>query len=336
MERDSYSYLRSEFRGAAKFACHDCHYYVFHQEAAMLAHCRKYKHGRVKDGAVTLEMFIAEQPALTRTVTVTLGYLCWNTQQASAEGAEALVGEAARLRQLGFRANIVIFDNGSRDNTFQAIREVTGQEKHVYLDRSPANLGISRGRNCILDISSHLESDYLMFMDGDIEIVPLSAYTMYRYMECHPQLGCIGAYSSNYTKNRKLAAQSLYEIPEDRVRKDIKIAWTQYGLFRGAMLNQGVRFDEDGPFGAPGWGFEDDDFYYQMVEKGWESRYFGNMCYLHRNIRSSWPNLEADGVHVPTMFKKRKEYLLKKWKTRDMPHAMLRAIEGQHCPERMF
>ncbi len=332
MDRDSYNYRRSEFRGAIKFSCLDCPFYVFHQEAAALSHCRRYRHGVVKEGSVPIEQFIQEQPRVEKDVTVTLGYLCWNTRRASVEGSLALMEEADRLRQLGIKANVAIFDNGSQDGTLKGIRDVVGREKHVYLDGASANLGISVGRNAVLDMAVGLDSTFVMFMDGDIEIVPLSAYVMYRYMECHQDLGCIGAYSSSYTRDRKHATQRLYEIPENRVKGNIKIAWTQYGLFRCAMFQQGIRFDEHGPFGLPGWGFEDDDFYYQMVEKGWESKYFGGMCYLHRNIRSSWPNLEAAGVHVPTMFKKRKEYLLRKWQTKALPSGILKAIEAQHCP----
>jgi hypothetical protein len=335
-ELDKVTFRTCQTLGAVKYACHDCNYEVFHREAVMVAHCRLKEHGIEKNGHMTIDKFIEiEAPLPPLGVIITLSFICWNTRQASFEGFLALLAEADRLRQLGCICHIVVVDNGSDDGTGKQLKETLAllpSAKHVYIEVNRANLGISIGRNQIIDWAMELHSDYLMFMDGDIEIVPLSSYVMARYLESQTKAGCIGAYSANYTADRAKAADHLYEIPESRVRKDIPVAWTQYGMFNCKMFQQGIYFDTRGPFGEPGWGFEDDDIFYQMEEKGWENRYFNGMCYLHRNIRSSFPNLISTGVDLKAMFNKRKEFLVKKWLKKGYDPAKLGIVAAQNLP----
>ncbi len=331
---DSFQFDRANWHGVPMFTCQVCQINIFHYEAQMLEHCRKMDHGRVRNGNLTIEQFIEREDAsLYAGVIITLGYICWNTKEASVEGALALAEEAIRLRQLGIEAKVIILDNGSRDGTAEALNVALGHNTNCIILSRDENQGISKGRNIIIDVARTFNPTYHLMLDGDIEVVPLSVYQMMRYLECHKDYGCIGAYSSNYSKERDHVAKNLYEIPEGRVKGDIKIAWTQYGLFRAIMFEQGIRFDESGPFGEPGWGFEDDDFFYQMIMQGWESKYFGGMCYLHRNIRSSWPNLRAEGVDIDSMFKKRKEYLINKWRKCEPNSAILQGVAGQHPPK---
>ena len=65
------------------------------------------------------------------------------------------------------------------------------------------------------------------------------------------------------------------------------VAWTQYGLFRRAIFDAGVRFDETTPFDGAGWGFEDNDLAFQMDLRGYVNQRFFGMTYLHRDVRSS-------------------------------------------------
>lgn len=330
---DTFTFETSLWRNLTKYQCLDCNWYVFRNEPQMWNHCRKTGHGLVKNGLMTIEEYIEthrNEPPVG--VTVTLGYLCWNTVQASAEGAVALVREADRLRQLGCHAQVVILDNGSDDDTYWAIKKAVEGVDSVTVLRNLKNEGISRGRNFIIEVARTIDTDFLMLMDGDIEIVPLSSYVMARYLGCHPEVGCIGAYSANYTKDRTLAASKLIEIPESRVKDDVQCAWTQYGMFRGTMFEQGIRFNQAGAFGEPGWGFEDDDLFFQMMQKGWRNRYFSGMRYLHRNIRSSFPNLQKQGIDLETMFKKRQQYLVSTWSQLGLDSRILKRIEAQRLP----
>ena len=340
--RNIYRYATSTWSGVERYSCLDCAFDVLKNETAMMDHCKRFGHGRDTYFGMTDAEWEATQTDGPKGNNILLAELCWNTRDASAEAALALVQESRRLHSLGNMGSVIITDNGSQDGTMEAIERTLFSSEHppnparTDIIKNPSNLGISRARNQIIDfmLNSYRDFGYILFTDGDIEVVPYSSYVMLKYLECHPTLGVIGAYSSDYTTERVKAVGRFLEIQESRVRDDIKVAWTQYGLFRSDMFRQGLRFDEEGPFGEPGWGFEDDDFYFQMREKGWGNKYFGGMTYLHRNIRSSWPNMEADGLNPVAIFHKRKEYLVQKWRKRGLDPAILRAVEAQQPPRR--
>jgi len=333
-ELDTYEWEEAEVYGEQRYKCHDCPFTIFNKPLVMEEHCRRNGHGIVPYGGLTLESYVETTPhKLTYSVNITLGYLCWNTAQISAEGVAALVRESERLGKLGCNVQIVILDNGSTDDTFHKTHKSLGTHP-AELIRNVRNFGISPARNQILDAALDRGSHYVLLMDGDIEVVPLSVFQMVRYLECHPTLGCIGAYSSNCTPDRLRTTAALYEIPESRVKHDIRCAWTQYGLFRCKMFQHGmIRFDEDGPFGEPGWGYEDDDLYWQMQSLGWGNKYFSGMTYLHRAIHSSFKLLKKDGVSLEKMFQRRKEYLLTKLRKRGVDESVLQGIEAQSLPK---
>jgi glycosyltransferase involved in cell wall biosynthesis len=315
------------------FKCVDCAY-DSQLESNMIVHCKTRQHG-VVGPSVAIDAYIESQKAEgPKSVIITLGYLCWNTRAISVEGVLALKEEADRLRSMGNIPFICVIDNGSTDGTYDAILAAFGGQlpPEVFLSRLPENRGISHARNHIIRFALACGSKYTLFMDGDIEVVPLSTYTMMRYLECHARVGVIGAYSSNCSEHRNFCAKVLTEIPESRIHVDIRVAWTQYGLFRTALFEKGVEFDESGPFGQPGWGYEDDDLHYQIVRAGYENRYFGGMCYLHRALHSSWGSLKRDGVDLEKMFTARKDYLLQKWRKLGADAGILKLVEAQRLP----
>jgi hypothetical protein len=341
---DSYDWEEYSVYGTVKLSCLDCQFEVLVSAAddivgvrgLMDSHCRRNRHGIVKNGAISVSKYIQEQAQEPpKGVIITLGYLCWNTAVVSSEGVVGLLREAERIRQLGCSAHIVIVDNGSTDDTYDLIRkELDTDDTGVEVIRNMRNFGISAARNQLIDAAQDRRSDYLLSMDGDIEVVPLSTYVMLRYLECHRGLGCIGAYSANCTPDRARSSKALYEIPESRVKNDIPCAWTQYGLFRCSMFkNSLIRFDEGGPFGEPGWGFEDNDVCWQMESLGYGNKYFAGMTYLHRNIRSSFPNLKAAGVDIAKEFGRRKDYLLNKWRRKGTSPDRLQFIQAQGLPQ---
>jgi hypothetical protein len=93
------------------------------------------------------------------------------------------------------------------------------------------------------------------------------------------------------------------------------VAWTQYGLFRRAVFEDGVRFDDSAPFDRVGWGFEDNDLAFQMDLKGYLSQRFFGMVYLHRAARSSMRIMRDQGIDPVPLYARRKEYVIRKWAT---------------------
>ncbi|MFL5238330.1 MAG: glycosyltransferase [Rhizomicrobium sp.] len=246
---------------------------------------------------------------------VVLGLLSWNTRAIVLDSVRAYLREAHMLARLGHSATVCICDNGSVDGTPQALEALAASGAaplHLILNRQ--NRGNSVARNQIIDYVLDSGADYVLFMDGDIEIVPFSSFAMLRYMEnCGSQLGCIGADFNNQSPVRDRVTPYVYSIAPERVRDFELLAWTQYGLFRREVFLDGVRFDETAPFDGPGWGFEDNDLAFQMKMRGYRNQYFSGMVYLHRAARSSVRVMRQQGIEPQSLFEQRKAYVLAKW-----------------------
>ena len=246
---------------------------------------------------------------------VVLALLTWNTAAASLESLAAHVREAKILQRLGHDGRICVVDNGSVDGTAEELRKLEGKldvPHRFYFN--PANTGNSHARNQIIDHMLECGADYLVFVDGDIEVVPFSIFVMLRYMQsCGRSLGCFGAYSFSCSPDRSQATPAMYSLANCALHSSDTLAWTQYGIFRRELFEAGVRFDESGPFGEPGHGLEDVDLAFQINERGYLNRYFSGICYLHRNISSSVGILSGQGLEPTERYYRRKEHLIRKW-----------------------
>ncbi len=246
---------------------------------------------------------------------ILLALLTWNTRDISIDSVRAYVREADMLRRLGHSPFICVCDNGSTDGTADALRSL---KKEIHVPHrfifNRRNRGNSRARNQIIDCMLQGNADYLLFMDGDIEIVPFSSFAMMRYMENNGhRLGCIGADSAGQSNRREAASQYFYNI--QRVDTLNLVAWTQYGMFRREVFEDGVRFDENSPFDGVGWGFEDNDLAFQMEMKGYINQRFFGMTYLHRDARSSIRIMRKLGVDAHLLCQQRQEYVINKWES---------------------
>jgi|GEM_PF-1486580 len=246
---------------------------------------------------------------------VVLALLTWNTRDVSVDSLRAHLREARMLRRLGQQPFLCVCDNGSTDGTPEAIRgledEVDVPHRFTFNER---NLGNSIARNQIVDYARGVDADYILFVDGDIEVVPFSSFAMLRYLENNGhRLGCIGADSVGQTPFRERATPAFYAVDGARIETTSLVAWTQYGLFRADMFRDGVRFDETEPFNQAGWGFEDNDLAFQMETKGYLNQRFFGMTYLHRNARSSIRIMREQGIDAASLYARRKKYVIEKW-----------------------
>jgi glycosyltransferase involved in cell wall biosynthesis len=248
---------------------------------------------------------------------VVLGMLTWNTRDVSVDSVRAYIREAQMLRRLGHEPLLCICDNGSNDGTAEALRALEVEMSSLGLAHrvilNPTNRGSSIARNQIIDHLHECNADYLLFMDGDIEVVPFSSFAMLRYMEnCGHALGCIGADSASQTPLRERASPLLYSIDEPLETTNL-VAWTQYGMFRRAIFDEGIRFEESAPFDGPGWGFEDNDLAFQMAMHGYLNQRFFGMTYLHRDVHSSVRIMRQQGIDAAAIYARRKQYVIGKW-----------------------
>lgn len=245
-----------------------------------------------------------------------LALLTWNTRAISVESVRAYMSEAHMMQRLGTEVLICVVDNGSTDGTPNALRELESEMAGIpyRLILNSSNLGNSIARNQIIDVMMDWDADYVLFMDGDIEIVPFSSFAMLRYMENQGHsLGCLGADSRWQTPDRRRVSPYWFSVDNAVVHTANLVAWTQYGMFRRAVFNEGVRFDVNTPFNEPGWGFEDNDLAFQMEVKGFLNQYFSGMTYLHRALHSSISILRANGYDPVALTTRRQQYVINKW-----------------------
>jgi SAM-dependent methyltransferase len=284
------------------------------QDPGLYRNAAPYPHATIS------RVFVKDQPVVAKQKRVLLALLSWNTHSITKESLHAYILEAEMLERLGVLPFICVCDNGSQDGTAQELRRLeTGLRVPHRFIYNAENRGNCTARNQIIDYARNLEADYLLFMDGDIEIVPFSSFAMMRYLEGHgSSVGCVGADSAGHAASREQTTPYLYTLRSFRVQATNLVAWTQYGMFRREVFDAGVRFDEQPPFNGPGWGFEDNDLAFQIAVRGFENHRFFGMVYLHRSAHSSIRNLRRQAIDVRGLCEQRKQYVLRKWKSTEL------------------
>ncbi len=305
-------YATRKIRGQEQYSCFECNYDTSNIRR-IEEHIRKHPQLFDPRDQLTAGEWIASQendPDAVRGRKVALCLLTWNHNHIISDQLSAHCQEMLRLRKLGNEAMVIVCDNGSTDGTAEFLQKTASSEAVIL---NPRNFGISVARNQMITHALRHDCDYILFVDGDIEVIPFSSYALMRHLEAKDDVGCMGFWSSSYTEDRARASGHCYSIPDRRIHDDTHTAWTQYGLFRADMFRSGIWFEETGPFGGPGWGLEDDDLYFQMAQEEWRNLYCKGYVYLHRRIRSSVSNLAKAGMDPKLMFHARKAFLQQKW-----------------------
>jgi glycosyltransferase involved in cell wall biosynthesis len=263
---------------------------------------------------------------------LTIGILCYETKEETLRCFRALITEVKRLAWDN-PPNLVIVDNG-KDGTLKAMLDMTELDKglcvfgKVHTHNPPNNWGQGYGRNTIIGSARYdQDADYILFMDGDIQIVPGSIEQMLNYLETHPKVGCFSPHPVRQTRNSEAATPFM--IGYEFILNDIRSACTGYAMYSIHPFKGGIRFETEGPFYGPGWGLEDDDMYLQLTTAGWKVDFFVGIVYLQTKPRSSWASIQAEGVDVRAKFEERKEFFLNKWKTKGVSPSILLTVQGQ-------
>lgn len=82
---------------------------------------------------------------------------------------------------------VLVWDNGSRDETLAAVKEAFPDALTYY---SKSNLGVAGGRNASAKIAvDELGATHLLFLDNDILVEPGFVRALYEPFESDPQLG---------------------------------------------------------------------------------------------------------------------------------------------------
>jgi GT2 family glycosyltransferase len=107
--------------------------------------------------------------------------LTYNQQNKTLECLSTLLGGQ------DFPFKVLVWDNGSRDETLVAVKETFPDVLTYY---SKSNLGVARARNASARMAIHeLEATHLLFLDNDILVEPGFVRALYEPFESDPQLG---------------------------------------------------------------------------------------------------------------------------------------------------
>lgn len=207
---------------------------------------------------------------------------------------------------------VFVSDNGSTDGSKEYFHELKDKEPRLGLIDLPKNSGPSVGRNVGISVT---EADAIFLIDGDILYVPGTIKEYAMILEKYPDAFCVGQNSyenvAQYGHNGTLnPIEADMQMSEDYVISDwFPMAWTQYGLFRADLLKK-YMFVEEGAFGEPGYGLEDDWYFHQMKELGYVSLAVDKPLYYHEAHTGIKELMKAD---LSLKLKERKKAFQKRW-----------------------
>lgn len=154
---------------------------------------------------------------------------------------------------------IIVVDNGSQDDTAQWLAEQKGLTAIIR-----ENLGAGPGRNAGLGAAG--EFDFVLMLDGGIRPLRGGVAQMLDYLRRTPEADVIGVEIADFETDREKAWRRWPE-PIAAAYHNKCLSHTAYALCRARAWDD-LRFCEEGPFGEPGWGADDDEMAYQWTEAG--------------------------------------------------------------------
>lgn len=161
---------------------------------------------------------------------------------------------------------VIVVSNGSQDGTNEWLQEVDEPRlTAVYRE----NLGAGPGRNAGLAEWDKNPTPYVLMVDGGI-MPPYNGVKYHKdYLTRHPEVDIISPeVNSAFTTDLQEATLIMTgPIPDDSIFRQGMLSGTAYCLTRARVWD--VRFCEEGPFGEPGWGADDNDMQYRWNEKGY-------------------------------------------------------------------
>ena len=157
---------------------------------------------------------------------------------------------------------VIVVNNGSRDET----REVLEANAHPRLEViHRENNGAGPGRNAGLDLWAE-RTPYTLMVDGGI-LPPINGVHLLKtYLVHHPEAYIISPeVATCFTTDWNEATQVVNDSIPDLTFWQRCLSSTAYCLCRASAWD-GLRFSEDGPYGEPGWGVDDNDMAYRWNE----------------------------------------------------------------------
>ena len=192
-------------------------------------------------------------------------------------------------------SEIVVVNNGSIDGTKKWLETVSGV---TVINRE--NEGAGPGRNSGLDAAGAF--DYVLMVDGGIRPLRGSVRHMLDYLQAHPGVDAISpevatCFSTDIDKAHRRMPEP---IDEKTCFPQRMLSSTAYALCNSRAW-EGLRFSEEGPFGEPGWGVDDNEMALRWDEAGILHHDFSGVL-LYRRASGSWARLYRETGIYPNQY----------------------------------
>lgn len=206
-------------------------------------------------------------------------------------------------------SEIIVVNNGSVDGTREWLNT---QNDLTIVNRD--NKGAGPGRNAGLDAAGSF--DYVLMLDGGIRPLRGGTQRMLDYLERRQDADVIGVEIPHFeTDYDKAWRRWPRPITDSDIYVNSRLSHTAYCLSR-AKAWDGLRFCEDGPFGEPGWGADDDEMAYQWNEVGISVHVVTNIHPYRRGSGSFRRLFLETGIwpdQYGSVYEKRLVYLQQNW-----------------------
>lgn len=164
---------------------------------------------------------------------------------------------------------IIIVDNGSDDGSAPWLFEKMEELRELKVIFNMTNTGISRGKNMGINKS---QGEYLILLDCDVIPVPNSLKLMIGYLDKFEDVNALGMYPNKWSNQKNTDSIKYYETWCQTLFdvQPYRAACLYYGIYRRKLFDEGLRLNESGVFGRPGYGWEDHDFFMRLKKMGYE------------------------------------------------------------------
>ena len=110
---------------------------------------------------------------------------------------------------------IILCDDGSKDNTYEVALQNKRQHENIILLRNEQNLGLNTTLNKCLNIA---KSEYIARMDGDDISLPTRFEKQVRFLDEHPDFALVSCPMSLFDENGEWGKTRLKAYPS---KKDV-------------------------------------------------------------------------------------------------------------------
>lgn len=212
-------------------------------------------------------------------------------------------------------SEVIVVNQGSKDGTadWLALRQAQG-EPIIAVNKENDGAGPGRNRG----IEAAWPFDYALFLDGGMRPLLPGVRPMLDFLLRRQDVDVLGLAWHDLETDVELAWRRwpFDEITDDMTYRYSMLSLTNYCLTNRRAWENGLRFEERGPWGEPGWGADDDEMAYQWRRAGIVIHAIQNVKAYRRGSGSFRRLFQETGIwpnQYGSTYEKRVVWLMHHW-----------------------